>query len=131
MPLKGLAGALGPMKIIADLIYFSVRMPSLLAVFWLLCLLWTFSCSDQISNMNLKESLLFRDLNSEHRDAIYCAMSFLAENNGPALKGNEKELMQQQKSAYLQWLEAAPRLDSLLEAYEDVHRNWSPVFLEE
>ncbi|MCI0535976.1 MAG: hypothetical protein L0Z50_12190 [Verrucomicrobiales bacterium] len=80
--------------------------------------------------VTVRESRLYQDLDLDHRDAMYRAMTFVARHGGPPLPGDTKELLQAHRDEAKNWLLAQERVGVLLAAYEHFVQHWDPVFLE-
>jgi hypothetical protein len=79
----------------------------------------------------IRESRLYQDLYLNHRDAMYRAITFIANNGGPGYSGDTKaELIAHRDQAHA-WLIAQENLDELFAAYASFVARWSPVFPEE
>ncbi len=85
--------------------------------------------TNRLENL-IRNSRLYQDLWLDHRDAMYRAMTFIAQRGGPATEDNTKQSLIMHRSKALNWLLAQKDLDCLLAAYEDYLRLWSPVFID-
>ena len=83
-----------------------------------------------VSSKLIRESWLYQDLDLDHRDSMYRAMTFIAQRGGPPPAGNTKEALIAHREQARDWLLAQKEPGDLLAAYERFRRVWSPVFLD-
>ena len=86
--------------------------------------------SETRSDKLVRESRLYQDVNIDHRDAMYRAMTFIARRGGPLLPGDAKEVLIAHRERARNWLLAQEEPGDLLTAYECFLERWSPVFLD-
>jgi hypothetical protein len=91
---------------------------------------WSFAMNGIESAKLIRDSRLYQDLDLNHRDSMYRAMSFIAQQGGPRPPGNQKEALIGHRERARDWLLAQKEPGDLLAAYERFRRTWSPVFLD-
>jgi hypothetical protein len=78
----------------------------------------------------IRDSRLYQDLDLNHRDSMYRAMTFIAQQGGPPPPGDRKDDLTAHRERARDWLLAQEEPGDLLATYERFRRAWSPVFLE-
>lgn len=76
--------------------------------------------------MNIHRSLLYQDLTSASRDAVYCALSFLKQHGYAA--SAPAQTPDAEREAFLLWLFTSPHQTELIQNYPDFQQRWSPIF---
>lgn len=76
------------------------------------------------------KSKLYKDLYLNHRDTMYRAMTFIAQNGGPPPSANIEEALVAHRESARDWLLVQKAPSDLLVAYKHFLQSWSPVFLD-
>jgi hypothetical protein len=90
----------------------------------------TFTMAGTRSDKLVRESQLYQDLDLNHRDAMYRAMTFIARRGGPPPPGDKKDVLTAHRARARAWLLAQEEPGDLLAIYESFRRSWNPVFLD-
>jgi hypothetical protein len=82
--------------------------------------------------MSIHNSNLYKDLISDLRDAMYCAMTYITRCGGPSIAGPADDLvnLQANRETMLEWLLAQRGKDKIVEEYAEYKERWSPVFMD-
>lgn len=78
--------------------------------------------------MAIPESRLYQDLDLDHHDAMYRAMTFIARRGGPRPPGDTREALAAHRALARDWLLAQEEPGDLLADYDRFVQLWSPVF---
>jgi hypothetical protein len=82
------------------------------------------------SVITIQESTLYGDLGADHHDALFCALSYLTGNGGPALVGSPSDAaaLRTNRGPMTAWLLAQPNRDQLAAGYSAFKQSWNPVY---
>jgi hypothetical protein len=90
------------------------------------------ACKDRPGStaMSTDQSPLYLDLSGDHHDAMFCAMSYVVRQGGPALVGSPADTaaLRANRARMLAWLSAQPNRDALVAGYPAFKTAWSPVY---
>jgi hypothetical protein len=87
--------------------------------------------SETRSDVLVRQSRLYQDVNLDHRDAMYRAMTFIERRGGPKLPDHTKEDLIAHREQARDWLLGQLQPGDLLTAYDLFVERWSPVFPDE
>jgi hypothetical protein len=84
------------------------------------------------SGMTIRSSSLYKDLNADLRDSMYCAMTYLKRCGGPPIIGPLDDLanLRANRQLMLEWLIEQQDKDKIVREYAKYKKLWSPVFLD-
>lgn len=82
--------------------------------------------------MTIHSSSLYKDLNTDLRDSMYCAMTYLKRCGGPSIIGPLDDLanLWANRLLMLEWMIEQQDKDKIVREYPKYKKLWSPVFLD-
>ena len=85
---------------------------------------------DQADQTIIRNSSLYEDLNSDSRDAMYRAMTYIGRADGPSIDGppDDLENLQANRQPMIEWLLNLQDPKETLDGYIEFKELWSPIF---
>lgn len=104
-------------------------------LFLVICILLPFGisgCTVKSSKQKaqIKQSQLYQDFQSDHRDVLYRSLTFTSKNGGPSLAGDTMEELINHRKQAEEWLLGLDSPYEVLTDYDEYVLRWNPVFRE-